>query len=356
MTFILSNRHRRLSHILFWLGYLAYFSLQYGYVRSDYLQSFLQQCVFLPVILAAVYFNIYFLIPKYLLTKKYKQFFPYFFSSAFIFVTALRVITKYISPALFFSPEIQAQYAAIPLFHPLYILSHTFTIYSTVFIAAFIKLVKQWFADQQKHQKLVQEKLEAELKYLKAQINPHVLFNLLNNLYGLSLAGSKETPGMILKLSSLLNYMLYECNSTYIQLDKEVTLLRDFIALEKLRYGERLELNFTINGNTAGVKIAPLILFPIVENSFKHGVGKEIENSWINIDLTVNDKELFFVVSNNKSEDVEESGNNNGIGLKNIKRQLELLYDDKFNLEINDNNSKFIVKLTLQYNGTDNEN
>ncbi|MFC2135291.1 sensor histidine kinase [Bacteroidota bacterium] len=269
----------------------------------------------------------------------------------------MRIITKYISPALFYSEQYQARAAEIAFFSPLYIMSHTFSIYSVVFLVAFIKLVKQWYDDQQKKQQLSQEKLEAELKYLKAQINPHVLFNVLNNLYGLSLAGSKQTPEMILKLSSLLDFMLYECNTKFILLSKEINMLKDYIALEKLRFGDRLTIDFKTNENISNIQIAPLLLFPLVENSFKHGAGQETEKAWIKIETEANDSSIIFSVENSRSdysngtEDDKE-----GIGLKNVKRRLELLYKDRFSLEIDDNKSYFLVKLVLDYNENADEN
>lgn len=348
------NKYRVAWHVLFWLAYLIFFSAQYGYTSSEYIQTFLRQCSYLPILMTATYFYIYYLIPRYLLTKKYKTFFPVFFLSAIVFTIALRFITKYVMAKMFFTPEMQKQLASIDFFHPVYILSHIFAIYSIVFIAAFIKLVKQWYAEQQRNQQLMQDKLEAELKFLKSQIHPHVLFNVLNNIYGLSLAGSKNTPNMILKLSSLLDFMLYECNSERILLDKELNMLNNYIELEKLRYGGRLKLRFETNGNTSGVTIAPLLLFPFVENSFKHGVGKETEESWINITLNVDEEKLELSIENNKSE--EDKNGNSGIGLNNVKRQLELLYKDKYSLEIINKQTTFFIKLNLEHNHFADEN
>lgn len=357
MSFSDFAKHRITSHILFWLAYISYFSFQYGYTRSDYLITFVQQCLFLTVIVPAVYYNVYVLISKLLLEKKYRSFIIYFIPTWFVFVTLFRILTKYISPVLFYSEQYQASVAQIAFYSPLYIMSHTFSIYSVVFLVAFIKLVKRWYSEQQRNQMLTQEKLEAELKYLKAQINPHVLFNVLNNLYGLSLAGSKKTPEMILKLSSLLDFMLYECNPKFIPLNKEINMLKDYIDLEKLRFGDRLTVDFKVNGNISNVSIAPLLLFPIVENSFKHGAGQETENAWINISITTNTGSIIFIVKNSKADDNIDTGENkNGIGLKNIKRRLELLYKERFSLDIEDNKTYFFVKLVLQYNEDNDEN
>lgn len=358
MTFSKLFRHRVTSHVLFWLAYISYFSFQYGYTESDYFATFLQQCIFLSVIIPAVYLNVYVLISKFLLEKKYKKFIIYFIPTWFVFVSLMRVITKYVSPALFFSEQYQARAAEIAFYSPVYIMSHTFSIYSVVFLVAFIKLVKRWYDDQQKTQQLSKEKLEAELKYLKAQINPHVLFNVLNNLYGLSLAGSKQTPEMILKLSSLLDFMLYECNTKFISLSKEINMLKDYIELEKLRFGDRLTVHFKTADNISNIQIAPLLLFPLVENSFKHGASQETENAWIEINTEADDdSSIIFSVKNSRSD--YNNGTNDdkeGIGLKNVKRRLELLYKDRFSLEIDDNKSYFFVKLVLPYNENADEN
>ncbi len=346
---ILHRRYRILSHLVFWLAYLIFFTLQSGYLSGDYLSTFYSYCFYVIPIMIATYFNIYFLLPRFLYVKKYYLFFIIFIISSAVWSIMQRVVVFYVTAPLFYSPELFQRVTAPGFFYPNSMVSYLISIYTVVAIAASIKLLKNYYDNEHKSQILAKEKLEAELKYLKAQINPHFLFNSLNNLYGLSLKKSDKTPGLILKLSSLLNYMLYECDSKLISLSKEIEMLNDFIGLEKIRYGERLNIKFEITGDTTGVFIAPMILFPFVENSIKHGAGKELDESWINIKLEIDSGEINFEVENNKSLLKNNTAQNEseGIGLKNVIRQLDLLYSGKHNLSIEENESSFSVKLKL---------
>jgi LytS/YehU family sensor histidine kinase len=228
------------------------------------------------------------------------------------------------------------------------ILSFISNIYVIVAIASSIKLFKQWYLDQQRHKELIQEKLETELNFLKSQIHPHFLFNLLNNLYSLTLKKSDKAPEVILKLSSLLDYMLYQSTTKYVSVEKEITLLKDYIELEKLRYGSRLKILFSIEGGYAGTYIAPMLLFPFVENAFKHGAANEPGDTWIEIELSINSSKLVFSTKNQNNN--KSATGKKGIGLKNVKRQLELLYENRFDLQIEDNSDIYFTKLILQLN------
>ncbi len=218
-----------------------------------------------------------------------------------------------------------------------------------VFFAS-VKLFEYWLADQKQNQELLQQKLESELKFLKSQIHPHFLFNTLNNLYALTLDKSDKAPEVVVKLSDLLSYMLYECNVPRVPLEKEINLLRDYLELEKMRYQSELKVDFDVQGRVNGKMIAPLLLIPFIENGFKHGLSKQIENPWINIHLEVEDYKLTFLVENNKPlvDKKDESGYSEGIGLKNVKRRLNLIYGDDYNLEVKDEHGVFNVLLELR--------
>jgi len=223
------------------------------------------------------------------------------------------------------------------------------SVYTIAAIAAIIKLLKQWFTTQQINQSLKQEKLAAELKFLKAQIHPHFLFNTLNNLYALTLKKSAKAPEVVLKLSDLLDYMLYECNVSKVGLDKEITMLENYIELEKIRYGDDLTVDFQIDKASKSVLISPMLLLPLVENAFKHGVSAEINSKWIKINLETNNGSLQFSIENSKDP---KSTNNKetyteGIGLKNVIRRLELVYKDVHELKVSDNGDSFIVVLKI---------
>lgn len=192
--------------------------------------------------------------------------------------------------------------------------------------------------------------LQAELNTLKGQLHPHFLFNSLNNLYALSLNNAPQTPGIILGLSNILRYVIYECTADRVSLEREVEVLKDYIALEKLRYEERLDLNMDIDDNTGPWEIAPLLMLPLVENAFKHGAGETINTPWINIELKVCNAELLLKISNGKPEyavnNVERQGGK--IGLSNVQHRLKLLYPNEHFLEWYDEEDCFILELRVK--------
>lgn len=305
------------------------------------------QLLYLPEKLIATYFTLYWLLPRFLLKEKYGLF------------ALLLVIVLLIAGVIHW-------YTAINIEQPVYypeenwgnfwnigkIIKSATYIYPIVLLATFIKFFKNWYKQQQLSQKLANQKLAAELKFLRAQIHPHFLFNTLNNLYALTLKQSKAAPEVVLKLSELLNYMLYECNTDKVPLTKEIELIKNYIALEELRYGDRLNVAIHISGDVSSFSIAPLLILPFVENSFKHGTSGETEEAWINIDLNVKDGLLTLKVDNSKTNDesIDEQDYKEGIGLTNVKRRLDLLYGGAFDLKILDSEESHLVVLKLEIN------
>ncbi|MGZ5254134.1 MAG: sensor histidine kinase [Flavitalea sp.] len=188
------------------------------------------------------------------------------------------------------------------------------------------------------------EMREAELNYLKSQTNPHFLFNTLNNIYGLATIKSDIAPESILRLSKILRFMLYETGSEFITIQQEVEVIRDYIALEELRYDDSLKINFTCAIPDLMLYLPPLLLIPLIENAFKHGVAENIGNPFVDIDLTVIDNEIALTVKNS-SEGPETSIGKENIGLSNLRRQLQLLYT---NHELSLVKEKEIITATLK--------
>jgi len=209
-----------------------------------------------------------------------------------------------------------------------------------------IALFKYWIKKQQAWMQAEKEKVTAELQLLKAQVHPHFLFNTLNNIYSVSLDTSPKTSQLILKLSSLLNYILYECKTEHVLLEKEIKVMKDYIDLEKERYANKLEISLNIEGDIKNKYIAPLLLLPFLENAFKHGTSEQLEKPWLSMNLTVNQNTLRCKIANSKNEDI--AINENGIGIMNVKKRLALLYPGLYELEINNEGDFFVVSLILQ--------
>lgn len=219
-----------------------------------------------------------------------------------------------------------------------------FTLAFVVGIASSIRLLKRQYQSRIREAELQKEKTQAELKYLKGQINPHFLFNTLNNIYSLARKGSDQTSDAVLKLSKLMRFMLYEASRDSILLTDELKLIQDYIALEKLRYGDRLTITYQETLDNPQQTIAPLILIHFIENAFKHGVSESRFDSFISIKISLAHQVLSAIIINSKADATPKSENQ--IGIENIRRQLELVYP-KHTLLLQDDLDRFSVSLTI---------
>jgi len=215
-----------------------------------------------------------------------------------------------------------------------------------VLYPTFLILVFQLFNEKQRLLKINEQKKIAELSALKNQLNPHFLFNTLNNLYALALKKSDDTTLVIEKLSNILDYILYRCDTNFVSLENEIALIENYVSLEKIRYRDRVTITFEKN-ITGKEKIAPLLLLTFVENAFKHGVKEEINQAKINISISKKEEQIFFTIENTKHENKKATENKKAIGLKNIKKQLELLYPKAYLLNIKNQTNTYTASLTL---------
>ncbi|MNE31998.1 Sensor histidine kinase YehU [compost metagenome] len=215
-------------------------------------------------------------------------------------------------------------------------------------LAAMIKFGKHWYQKQKERELLIKEKLKAELQLLKAQIHPHFLFNTLNNIYSFILTSNPNASGLIVKLSSLLRYILTECNQSRVPLVRELKMIENYMELEKIRYGERLDMQVIITGNPENKAIAPLLLLPFIENSFKHGTSNVLQNPWIELKLVITDQNLSMELVNGQSAASQAYDKNNGIGLANVQKRLNLLYGDQHTLKIDAEKEVFKIQLTVK--------
>ncbi|MCB0493898.1 MAG: sensor histidine kinase, partial [Cyclobacteriaceae bacterium] len=216
---------------------------------------------------------------------------------------------------------------------------------SVVGIAVSVKLARKQWQSKIIEQTLQKEKADAELKFLKAQVSPHFLFNTLNNIYSLARKKSSLTAESIMKLSKLLRFMLYDAANQHILLTDELKLIEDYIELEKLRYNDRLKVTFIREIDNPSQRIAPLLLIHFVENAFKHGAGESRFDIKIQIEIKLTQSVLTARFYNTKGE-IPKQDQDSNIGLHNLRRQLELLYPTH-RLEINNQADQFIVELTI---------
>lgn len=346
-----SGKYKLPGHILFWLMVLLFYTVFYGHQRQEYYKTFVYVCLLLPVTIGISYLMIYFLIPRFLLERRYGL-----FSLLFSYTLLLSVWLESIIISIAFITIAEYKVANLnPATFDIFFL--IVSMYLVVFLAIAIKLVKQWYIIQQANHLLENARLEAELKLkeaelslLKAQIHPHFLFNTLNNLYGLTLEKSEEAPEVVLKISALLDYLLYKCNSPKVALAQEIEYIQNYLALEKLRYSENLKVQFTVKGKVKHKLIAPMLILPFVENSFKHGVSHELKFAGVRIDIVVDGNYLQLCVVNSKAPGpVKDSQQyTSGVGLQNVKKRLDLLYLDKYQLNITDQETRYQVQLTLE--------
>lgn len=206
------------------------------------------------------------------------------------------------------------------------------------------------FITQNELLQVQKEKLQLELNALKAQIHPHFLFNTLNNLYSLTLKNSEKSSEVVLKLSDIMRYVLYEANEDEVDLKKEINFSKNYIALQRLRYSDQYIINFSVDGNTDDLKIAPLLFIDFIENAFKHGLEKRFNDGSVDVSFILREKHLQFTVSNSKgqADTGETSEQAKGIGLNNIRKRLSLIYPGNYELNIDDANELFIVTLKLE--------
>ena len=294
----------------------------------------------LPVLMIPTYFIAWFAVPRFLQKKKILLF-VLCVIAAMIFIFFARI--KWIELVIYIN---EGKYFNMPV---LKMTKNIIRDYSVVALAICIYIIGDWRKKQQLNEQLIKAKAEAELKLLKGQLHPHFLFNTLNNIYSLALQKSDLTADSILKLTELLDYLVYWANKEKVALSKEVELLKSYLDLEKLRYGEKLQLNAEFSSINDKIKVSPLILLPFVENCFKHGGATAAGIFWINLKLKVYDNKFVFNIENSKKKKKNKT-TNGGVGLQNIQQRLSLIYPNLHHLEIDDNEDFFSVLLEVKFN------
>jgi two-component system LytT family sensor kinase len=353
-----TDTFKRISlHILFWLAYLTE-DVTFIYLWDKDLlnrhsispgnqltMTILNSLTSLIPKLLFVYYVIYYNLPRLLNSKRDRQKYITQLLLALIMTTFLyRAIAVYFQgPVIYNGLVTFSPYFSARLF--LQFLMDTCVASGA---AVVIKLFRLQLAGKEKEKNLIRDKLETELKFLRNQTNPHFLFNTLNNIYALARKRSEETADVVMKLSKLLRFMLYETRNEQIRISDELKILDDYIELEKLRYNDRLTISFLREIDNENEQIAPLLLIPFVENAFKHGASESRFESFINLELNLQDGILEFYIENTKEQNGKKQNDEN-IGLTNVRRQLELLYKEhEVSIKCEDAVFKVFLKINLR--------
>jgi two-component system, LytTR family, sensor histidine kinase AlgZ len=337
----LYKKRELLLHTAFWAVYASFMvnhitsyqtgpHIHWGHVALSSLIS-------VSYLFILSYFNYFYLIPVLLLRKKVGLYILLFFVS-FAALALLRIGAE----TLAFGQSWEAR----SLGRTQLIIQSTVSDLFIVLFIALLRFAADWPALESRRRQLETEKLNAEIKFLKAQVNPHFLFNTLNNLYYLSTIKSDTAPLVIAKLSEVMRYMIYDSNHEQITLDKEIEYMQHYISLERLRLKEGIPLELEVSGRT-DMLISPLILITFLENAFKHGISNGADHCWIKARLQVDDDRLVFAIANSKVKAVAYPADCEGIGLANVKRRLQLSYSSNHQLQIDDREDSFSVTLTI---------
>jgi two-component system, LytTR family, sensor kinase len=321
---------RILRHFLFWISYLLVLLYSQLFLSASFLENFspeiaskevISQLILLPVKLGMVYYVLYVFIPRW---NEQKNKMRLILISVLICLAAICIQRTFTQ--LIIWNYIYEQVPSLTIANQVarYIYS-LMDILQVTAIAASIKLVRLRLAEAQKEKVILQEKLDSEIRHLKSQLNPHFLFNSLNTIFALSRSQSEKTPDAVLQLSEILRYTLYESAKKSTLVSNEIVLINNYIALQQLRFGQTQRIEQKILVDDPATSITPLLLLPIIENAFKHGIASGEESTVIRIDLQIKDGQLHLRTEN---PFIEKESPNDGIGLTNIKRQLELLYKE----------------------------
>lgn len=338
------------QHLLFWMAILASYIIVNREHYTSYSEVALTHMVKVVLQIIVAYTCLLFIIPRFLEKRNKLE----VFGSLFFLLWVIHFINTTIKMGYFEPtyPETytQSKCACLHLgfwqrvFDPKTLF---FTLPVTYLQPTVLLVALQYFQNQQRILQLKEQKKTAELSLLKNQLNPHFLFNTLNNMYAMAIQKSDKTPEVIGKLSEILDYTLYGCDEKMVSIDKEIQLIENYLALEKVRYGQRVKIQFEKVIQTP-MEIAPLLLLTFIENAFKHGVREEIETATVDLSLKTQKDHIRFSIKNSiPAAKVATTVSDQSIGLKNIKQQLELIYPNRYQLEIEQIANFYTVNLKL---------
>lgn len=336
------QRHRNIVlHASFWCVYFSFFYYQISFPRKgiepDFIDVLINSIYQVGGMMLVSYLNYFFFLPRFLKNKNLGryllEYLPIFSVIIFGFIKGKQYIMD----------------GGTHTEHFFYTSRYYTSVFlSSLFLVIFVGMLKfaeDWFELEAKKREIEHEKLTAELRFLKAQINPHFLFNTLNNLYYLAFTQSPNTTEVIAMLSQMMRYMIYDSNHAKVPLSKEIEYMDNYIQLEKLRLNNNIPIEFEVKGNIEGKMIVPLVMITFLENAFKHGVSTNSSEAFIKVKIDLDEKRCLYTVENTKLP--EKSHEKSGIGLQNVKRRLDLSYPDNYVLNIKETPDRYAVELHL---------
>jgi LytS/YehU family sensor histidine kinase len=310
-------------NLIFWTLYFLYQWLGLAALSGQYGLYFINAVMALPLSLVVSLITVHFLVKKFYLKGRRIEFWVLQVVISIVLLLIRRHINYYI-----IYPHFAVEAQKVPLYSFGKLIVELVNLYLIVGVYSLFYFARSWYREQQRVQELLHEKTIAELESLKAQVQPHFIFNTLNNIYSVALKNSPETAGLISHLSSFLSYNLYESKRDKVLLTSEILYIKHYIELQKNRYGDKLDVSQNIYGEINDLFIAPLLILPLIENSFKHGIADSVSQGWIRMDVS-RQKDYFSIKIENSIEEGAgqgNMGNDNGIGLQNVQKRLQLIY------------------------------
>lgn len=354
------RKYRIKRHLLFW----GFWGFYFGMVRElnprflkdhghfpNLFQSMAEAFLMLLPQAVLVYPLLYFILPRYVFNGKYikASLWVFVFLLLTIFISAAFLIYIPWHKAIWVPPQVQL-FQGADTFQKL-TMAYLSAVQGSLTAAALaigFKMFKYYYLKNLRNQQLQKENTESQLQLLKAQVHPHFLFNTLNNIYSQTQTESPKGSKMIMGLSDMLRYILYEGQKPLVPLQQELAMTSEYINLEKIRYGNKLDVHVLTPDKVDDIYIAPLLLLPFVENCFKHGTSNMLQNPWINLTVELKETTLVMKLMNGKAPLNESIKNKQGIGINNVRQRLNLLYHDKYDLQIREDEEFFVVDLRVE--------
>ena len=360
--FIFSDekKYRIIRHLLFW----GFWGFYFGMVRElnpliykqtghfpNLIKTMAEAFLILLPQTVLVYPLLYFILPRYVFTGKYIRasiwFIVFLFLTVFIHAVLLISIPW---PKVFYLSSYVKLFDGISDLQKfqLAFLAALQGSLTAAALAASFKMFKYYYLKNVRNQQLIKENIAAQLQLLKAQVHPHFLFNTLNNIFSQTQTESPKGSKMIMGLSDMLRYILYEGQKPLVSLKQELLMITEYINLEKIRYGNKLDVHVLMPDKSDNLYIAPLLLLPFVENCFKHGASNMLENPWINLTIELKNITLVMKLMNGKASSKQNAYGQSGIGITNVRQRLDFLYKEKYDMQIREDEEVFVVDLRLE--------